>query len=93
LCDGVERQFPARKRRAGSIAKVGSQPVYNVDIAELADLFVGAKGILVHDFSFVSSVTEPFDRYPELPQPTTSAKPQTNRSMSQSGSDDRNAHP
>ena len=42
------------------------QPVYNLDVAENRDFFVGNKGLLVHDFSFVQSVATPFDRLPKL---------------------------
>jgi hypothetical protein len=40
--------------------------LYNLDVAENRDFFVGTKGLLVHDFSFVQPVLEPFDRKPEL---------------------------
>ena len=42
------------------------QPVYNLDVADNRDFFVGANGLLVHDFSFVQPVLEPFDQEPEL---------------------------
>jgi hypothetical protein len=48
-----------------SIATDRSQPVYNLDVAENRDFFVGARGLLVHDFSFVQPVVEPFDHLPE----------------------------
>jgi hypothetical protein len=38
------------------------QPVYNLDVAEYRDFFVGRSGALVHDFSFVQAVKQPFDR-------------------------------
>ncbi len=76
-----------------SIASIAAQPGYNVDVAGHADLFVGAKGILAHDFSFVPAVAEPFDRYSGLTEPASPAKPQPNRSTSPAGSDDRNARP
>jgi Pretoxin HINT domain/HEAT repeats len=41
------------------------QPVYNLDVAENRDFFVGTSGVLVHDYSFVQPVLEPFDRQPE----------------------------
>ena len=47
-----------------SIESDNTQPVYNLDVAEDRDFFVGAKGLLVHDFSFVQPVVEPFDRQP-----------------------------
>ena len=43
-----------------------TQPVYNLDVADNRDFFVGTKGLLVHDFSFVQPVLEPFDRQPSL---------------------------
>ena len=43
-----------------------AQPVYNLDVAENRDFFVGTNGLLVHDFSFVQPVLEPFDRQAEL---------------------------
>jgi len=49
-----------------SIEADKTQPVYNLDVAEYRDFFVGKKGLLVHDFSFVQPVLEPFDRPPEL---------------------------
>jgi hypothetical protein len=53
-----------------------SQPVYNVDVAGNANLFVGIKRFLVHDFGFVPAVAEPFDRRPELPAPAAPARPE-----------------
>ena len=61
-----------RLRIVGGIVEIESieadktQPVYNLDVAENRDFFVGTKGLLVHDFSFVQPVLEPFDRQPEL---------------------------
>jgi tetratricopeptide (TPR) repeat protein len=43
-----------------------SQTVYNLDVALDRDFFVGTQGLLVHDFSFVLPVLEPFDRQPGL---------------------------
>ncbi len=54
-------------RTIGGVARVQSieasthQPVYNLDVAENRDFFVGTKGFLVHDFSFVQPVLAPFD--------------------------------
>jgi hypothetical protein len=45
-----------------SIAPDAAQPVYNLDVAHNRDFFVGTTGVLVHDFSFVQPVLEPFDR-------------------------------
>src|SRR5262249_29623684 len=74
-----------------SIENVQSQPVYNVDVAEDGDLFVGGKSFLVHDFGFAPSVHEPFDRHPELT--ATLAKPQPTRSTGRLGSKGRKAGP
>ena len=49
-----------------SIETDKTQPVHNLDVADNRDFFVGAKGLLVHDFSFVQAVLEPFDRQPDL---------------------------
>ena len=49
-----------------SIETDKTQPVYNLDVAENRDFFVGTKGLLVHDFSFVQPVLEPFDRQSDL---------------------------
>ena len=69
-----------RLRIVGGVAEIASistfppVPGYNVDVAEERDLFVGAKGFLVHDSWFVPSVPEPFDRQPES---TATAKPRS----------------
>jgi hypothetical protein len=57
-----------------SIAADKNQPVFNLDVAENADFFVGSLGVLVHDFSFVQPVLEPFDRRPELAVETQSTR-------------------
>jgi hypothetical protein len=51
-----------------------TQPVFNLDVAENRDFFVGSTGLLVHDFSFVQPVSEPFDRQPGLAAATPSAR-------------------
>jgi len=56
-----------------SIETDKTQPVYNLDVAENRDFFVGTKGLLVHDFGFVQPVLEPFDRQPELTSLVASA--------------------
>ena len=64
-----------RLRMVGGIVEIESieadktQPVYNLDVAHNRDFFVGTEGLLVHDFSFVQPVAEPFDRQPELGSP------------------------
>jgi hypothetical protein len=58
-----------------SIEPDATRPVYNLDVAEDRDFFVGRKGLLVHDFSFVQPVLAPFDREPELTALAPSASP------------------
>ena len=59
-----------RLRMVGGVVDVQSvdddatQPVYNLDVAEDRDFFVGKTGLLVHDFSFVQPVAAPFDGLP-----------------------------
>ena len=61
-----------RLRMIGGIIDIRSietdklQPVFNLEVADNRDFFVGAAGLLVHDFSFVQPVLEPFDRSLEL---------------------------
>jgi hypothetical protein len=50
-----------------SIESGQSQPVFNLDVAVNRNFFVGTSGLLVHDFSVVQPVREPFDREPDLP--------------------------
>jgi tetratricopeptide (TPR) repeat protein len=60
-----------RLRMIGDVVEIQSikpdatQVVYNLDVAENRDFFVGTTGLLVHDFSFVQPVLSPFDRQPE----------------------------
>ena len=49
-----------------SIETDKTQPVYNLDVAENRDFFVGGNGLLVHDNSFVQPVLEPCDRQTDL---------------------------
>ncbi len=57
-----------RLRMIGGIVSIQSiepgptQKVYNLTVAENRDFLVGSAGLLVHDFSFVQPVSEPFDR-------------------------------
>jgi Pretoxin HINT domain len=59
-------------RTVGGTARVESvgsdkvQPVYNLDVAENRDFFVGKHGCLVYDFSIVQPVVAPFDHAPDL---------------------------
>jgi hypothetical protein len=56
-----------RLRMIGGVAEVCAveaervQPVFNLDVAENRDFFVGSQGMLVHDNSFVQPVSAPFD--------------------------------
>ena len=52
------------------------QPVYNLDVNENRDFFVGTKGLLVHDFSFVQPVAAPFDQASELGVQTAASRQQ-----------------
>jgi hypothetical protein len=69
-------------RMVGGVIKVQSiesgkrTPVYNLDVADCRNFFVGSAGLLVHDFSFVQPVAEPFDRAADLdsPAPASSAQ-------------------
>ncbi len=54
-----------------SIQADDTQMVYNLDVAENRDFFVGKKGLLVHDFSFVRPVLTPFDHQPDFASPTS----------------------
>jgi hypothetical protein len=59
-------------RTLGGTAKLESvesdkpQPVFNLDVAQNRNFFVGKQGCLVYDFSIVQPVPEPFDREPDL---------------------------
>jgi hypothetical protein len=44
-----------------SISPGPTQKVYNLSVADDRDFLVGSAGLLVHDFSFVLPVSEPFD--------------------------------
>ncbi len=67
-----------RLRMIGGVVEIAAietdkiQPVYNLDVADYRDYFVGNKGLLVHDFTFVQPVSEPFDRLPDLAGPSVS---------------------
>ena len=59
-------------RTVGGTARVEAvetgtvQRVYNLDVADDRNFFVGKQGFLVYDFSFVQPVETPFDRQPDL---------------------------
>ncbi|MFI5458079.1 MAG: polymorphic toxin-type HINT domain-containing protein [Isosphaerales bacterium] len=61
-----------RLRAVGGVVAIQSveeeavQPVFNLEVAGNRDYFVGKLGTLVHDYSFVQPVREPFDREPDL---------------------------
>jgi hypothetical protein len=50
--------------RVEAVAADTVQPVYNLDVAQDRDFFVGRAGLLVHDFSLVEPVPQPFDAPP-----------------------------
>ncbi len=70
-----------RLRVVGGTAEVRAvepgpqQPVYNLDVADDRDFFVGDGKLLVHDFSFVHPVLNPFDREPDHAEATTPSRP------------------
>ncbi len=63
-----------RLRMVGGIVSIQSiepgptQRVFNLTVAENRDFLVGSAGLLVHDFSFVQPVAEPFDHPAKLAQ-------------------------
>jgi len=67
-------------RTVGGTARVESttpdkvQPVYNLDVAENRDFFVGKHGCLVYDFSIVQPVVSPFDHAADLTSLTSTSK-------------------
>ena len=61
VCAWLAASIPVRSIEPGE-----KQPVYNLDVAENRNFFVGDQGLLVHDFSFVQPVAEPFDRAADL---------------------------
>jgi hypothetical protein len=52
--------------RVESVEPDKVQPVYNLDVAENRDFFVGKNGCLVYDCSIVQPVVAPFDHAPDL---------------------------
>ena len=59
------RGYWAARSRSSRLTADQVQPVYNLDVAENRDFFVGTRRLLVHDYSFVQPVLEPFDRQPD----------------------------
>ena len=53
-----------------SIEPGACQMVYNLSVAENRDFLVGNAGLLVHDYSFVLPVSEPFDRQTKVAVPS-----------------------
>ncbi len=68
-----------RLRMPGGLVEVrmvesgNQQTVYNLDIADNHDFFVGRQGVLVHDSNFVKPVSDPFDTPAEIAVVTPSA--------------------
>jgi intein/homing endonuclease len=50
------------------------QTVYNLDVADNANFFVGNSGVLVHDSNFVKPVSAPFDAQPDIATLTLAVK-------------------
>ena len=73
-----------RLRMIGSVVEVKSvdkdksQTVYNLDVAENRDFFVGSQGLLVHDSNFVKPELEPFDQERDLATLSSNAAPVSN---------------
>jgi hypothetical protein len=57
----------------------GMVPVYNLDVAEDADFFVGQRGVLVHDNTLPDLREPPFDAAASLPVGTTAPRPAPGR--------------
>ena len=66
-----------RLRTVGGLATIDSiepdatQMVFNLTVAENRDFMVGSAGLLVHDYTFVLPVSEPFDRQASPPANAT----------------------
>ena len=66
-----------RLRTIGGIAQVKAvepdkvQPVFNLQIADGDNFFVGDQGVLAHDNSIVSPTEKPFDGVPAIEDPST----------------------
>jgi Pretoxin HINT domain len=71
---GDRLRIPGGLVEVRSVAGDKNQTVFNLDVAENRDFFVGGQGILVHDSNFVKPVPEPFDAPEELAVITPSAK-------------------
>ena len=70
-----------RVRTLGGLVRVGSidtadvQPVFNLDVADTADFFVGQQGALVHDNTLPDLRQAPFDASPSLATAAAAAVP------------------
>jgi hypothetical protein len=68
-------------RQIGGTSKLESvepgkvERVFNLDVAQNRDFFVGKQGHLVYDFSIVHPVSAPFDRVPDLASGESSSRP------------------
>ena len=68
-------------RTVGGLARLESveagnvEPVFNLDVAQNRNFFVGKHGCLVYDFSIVQPVLAPFDRVPDLTALATTSRP------------------
>ena len=71
---GDRLRIPGGLVEVRSVAGDKNQTVFNLDVAENHDFFVGRQGILVHDSNFVKPVPEPFDAPEDLAVITPSAK-------------------
>ncbi len=63
---GDRLRMPGGLVEVRSVASDNNQTVYNLDVAENCDFFVGQQGILVHDSNFVKPVPDPFDAPADL---------------------------
>ena len=71
---GDRIRMPGGVVEVRAVALGGKQTVFNLDIAENRDFFVGSKGALVHDSNFVKPVSDPFDVAGEIAVLSPSAK-------------------
>jgi tetratricopeptide (TPR) repeat protein len=74
LKPGDRLRMPGNVVQVHSVEQDKNQTVYNLDVAENRDFFVGRHGVLVHDSNFVKPVSDPFDSQPEMAELTTSSK-------------------
>ena len=60
--------------RVQSVERYKVLPVYNLNVAENRDFFVGKQGCLVYDYSIVQPVMAPFDQASDLAGLTSKSK-------------------